>query len=77
MKFMCELLVVCHDAILSAMSNRWRLIIAICAERGRFAAYTYSRECASTGGAIYLAIISCQIYKKKIAAHSQAIRKGS
>ena len=36
---------------------RWRLIIAICAERGRFAAYTYLRECASPGGAIYLAVI--------------------
>ena len=29
---------------------RWRLIIAICAEHGRFAAYTFSCECASTRG---------------------------
>ena len=42
---------------------RWRLIIAICAEHGRFATSTYSCECASPGGAIYLAIFNHQIYR--------------
>ena len=53
---------------------RWRLMIAICAERGRFAAYTYSRECASTGGAIYLAIISCQIYRHEMNCFKEQLR---
>ena len=36
---------------------RWRLMIAICAEHDCFAASTFSCECASPGGSIYLAII--------------------
>ena len=38
-------------------------MIAICAEHGRFATSTYSCECASPGGTIYLAIFNHQIYR--------------
>lgn len=44
----------------------------ICAERCRFAASTFSCECASPGESIYLAVIECQIYRleEKTAAFS-------